>query len=393
MNGKQRPNSQLWALDPKISHLNHGSFGAVPNDVQLVQESFQKRMNANPNRWFRSELPDLMTGARHITASWLGVDAGDFAFVPNAGQGVITAVQSLVDHVNRQKQTPHIVDTSLGYGGVTRGLQHVAARSGATYSDARLVYPVDLDASVIAQRLRECMLKLDAPTIVVLDHITSETGLLLPVAEVIADVRTTHPHAMFVIDGAHSAGMLQQPIPQGCDVWVGNLHKWLCAPRPAAGLVCRNPQLRQSLAPLAPSWGFEDGFPASFDWQGTADYSSYLSVPAAITFQEQWSWTVRDEHNRRVVDTAAEVLRRAWKVEAHVDASREAPWMRMVKTTASRPLTKQELDSTIERAGRELKAECVLVTVGDSTYVRLSAHMYNELEDYEALVGLSGLLP
>ena len=382
-----------WALDPLVAHLNHGSFGAVPNDVQLVQESFQKRMNANPNRWFRSELPDLMTGARHITASWLGVDADEFAFVPNAGQGVVTAVQSLVNHVNASGQTPHIVDTSLGYGGVTRGLQHIAARSGATYSDAKLVYPIDLDASVIAERIRGCMPLLDAPAIVVLDHITSETGLLLPVSDVIADLKSTHPRAMFVIDGAHSAGMLERPIPQGCDVWVGNLHKWLCAPRPAAGLVCRTAALRSSISPLAPSWGFEDGFPASFDWQGTADYSSYLSVPAAITFQEQWPLEVRDEHNRTVVDAAAEMLRREWKVASHVDASREAPWMRMVKTPASRPLTKSELDSTIERAGRELKAECVLVTVGDSTYVRLSAHMYNEIDDYRALVGLPSLLP
>jgi isopenicillin-N epimerase len=187
--------------------------------------------------------------------------------------------------------------------------------------------------------------------------------------------------------------MLPNPIPQGCDVWVGNLHKWLCAPRPAAGLVCRNPRLRASLSPLAPSWGFEDGFPTSFDWQGTADYSAYLSVPAAITFQEQWSWSVRDEHNRRVVDGGAEFLRRAWKVEQHIDSSREAPWMRMVKTPASRPLTKAEVDATIERAGRELKAECVLVSVGDSTYVRLSAHMYNEVEDYRALVDLTRLLP
>ncbi|MFN9959519.1 MAG: hypothetical protein ACK55I_41040, partial [bacterium] len=66
--------------------------------------------------------------------------------MPNAGQGVITAVQSLVNHVNAQHQTAHIVDTSLGYGGVTRGLQHIATRSGATYSDALLTYPIDLDA-------------------------------------------------------------------------------------------------------------------------------------------------------------------------------------------------------------------------------------------------------
>ena len=390
---KSRPLSSLWQLDANVAHLNHGSFGAVPLDVQLVQESFQKRMNTNPNRWFRSELPDLMVGARHITASWLGVDAGDFAFVPNAGQGVITAVQSLVNHVKAQHHTAHLVDTSLGYGGVTRGLQHVASRSGATYVDALLTYPVDLDASVIAGRIREHLRQSEAPTIVVLDHITSETGLLLPVAEVISDIRTSHPGTLFVIDGAHSAGMLQRPIPDGCDVWVGNLHKWLCAPRPAAGLVCRNPKLRAALAPLAPSWGFEDGFPASFDWQGTADYSSYLSVPAAITFQEQWSWSLRDDHNRSVVDAGAELLRRAWKVDPHVESSREAPWMRMVKTPSSRPLAKAELDATIERAGRELKAECVLMSVGNSTYVRLSAHMYNEVDDYKALIGLTSLLP
>ncbi|MFM9138133.1 MAG: hypothetical protein ACKOQZ_08395, partial [Actinomycetota bacterium] len=112
----------LWQLDPNVTYLNHGSFGAVAHDVQLVQEAFQKRMNANPNRWFRTDIPDLMVGARHIAAAWFGVDSDDFAFVPNASQGVVTAVQSLVDCANRLGQHAHIVDTSLGYGGVTRGI-------------------------------------------------------------------------------------------------------------------------------------------------------------------------------------------------------------------------------------------------------------------------------
>lgn len=384
---------QLWQLDPSVSYLNHGSFGAVPNDVQLVQESFQKRMNSNPNRWFRTDIPDLMVGARHIAAAWFGVDSDDFAFVPNASQGVVTAVQSLVDRANRSGQHAHIVDTSLGYGGVTRGINHVAQRSGATYADALLTYPHDVDAVTIASRIRACITSAESPTILVIDHITSETGLMLPVAEVIADLRRTHPHLLVVVDAAHSAGMVQRPIPDGCDLWIGNLHKWLCAPRPSAALICMNPNLRESLSPLSPSWGFEDGFPKSFEWQGTSDYSSYLSVPAAIAFQEQWSWKTRDEHNRSVVDGGASLLRTAWGVDQHVDPSLEAPWMRMVKVPSSRPLTKPEVDSTVERIGSELKVECMLMTVGASTYVRLSAHMYNEIEDFERLLPIRRLLP
>lgn len=383
----------LWQLDPAVSYLNHGSFGAVPNDVQLVQESFQKRMNTNPNRWFRTNLPDLMIGARHITAAWFGVDSDDFAFVPNASQGVVTAVQSLVDHIRRTGRSAHIVDTSLGYGGVTRGINHVAHRSGATYADALLTYPTDTNAATIASRIRSQIADDGSSTILVIDHITSETGLLVPVTDVVADLRSTHPGILVVVDGAHSAGMLRTPIPDGCDVWVGNLHKWLCAPRPAAALVCANPTLRSSLVPLAPSWGFEDGFPKSFEWQGTTDYSAYLSVPAAIAFQEQWSWKTRDEHNRSVVDGGASLLRTAWGVDEHIGSSLEAPWMRMVKVPSSRPLTKPEIDATVERIGADLKTECMLMTVGESTYVRLSAHMYNEVEDFERLEPIRRLLP
>lgn len=393
MTRRRNAHFSLWQLDPAVSYLNHGSFGAVPNDVQLVQESFQRRMNANPNRWFRSDLPDLMVGARHITASWFGVSSDAFAFVPNASQGVVTAVQSLVDHINSTRRTAHIVDTSLGYGGVTRGIQHIAKRSGATYSDAVLTYPTDVDARTIAARIRACFPMLDAPTIVVIDHVTSETGLVLPVAEVIADLRSTHPATMFVIDGAHSAGMIERPIPEGCDVWIGNLHKWLSAPRPAAAIICMNPELYSALAPLSPSWGFEEGFPKSFEWQGTADYSAYLAVPAAITFQEQWTWSQRNDHNRSVVDAAAELLRKSWNTQRHIDSSLEAPWMRMVQIPASRPLTKQEADATVERIGIELKAECMLMTVGDSSYVRLSAHMYNEVEDYTSIEPIRRFLP
>ncbi len=382
----------LWQLDKSIAYLNHGSYGAVPISVQDVQNAFIDRANSNPNHWFRFELPQLMIEARHIVAYWFGVAPEHFAFVPNASQGVVTAIQSLVDEATSRNQRTHLVATSLGYGGVLFGMQHIAARSNASFAIADVVYPHDVTAEIIGARIQALLPTNNDPCVVVLDHITSETGVLFPVDEIIELIRTTHPHAKFVIDAAHSAGMLEQPLPNHYDVWVGNLHKWLCAPRPAAALICGSPEIRSVMKPLAPSWGFEDGFPTSFEWQGTSDYSAYLSVPAAIAFQEQWAYEQRDTHNREVADGAAALLRQSWGIPEHLGNTVEAPWLRMVQLPVDRALTKPQIDSMVERAGLELNVECMCMTVRDKSYVRLSAHMYNEIDQYERLIGITRLL-
>ena len=382
----------LWQLDKNIAYLNHGSYGAVPISVQDVQNTFIDRANSNPNHWFRFELPQLMIEARHIVAYWFGVAPEHFSFVPNASQGVVTAVQALVDHATSRNQRTHLVATSLGYGGVLYGMQHIAFRSSATYAVADLVYPHDVTAETISSRIRALLPNNSEPIVVVLDHITSETGVLFPIDDIIAAIRTTHPHAKFVIDAAHSAGMLERPLPNTYDVWVGNLHKWLCAPRPAGALICGSPEIRALMKPLAPSWGFEDGFPTSFEWQGTSDYSAYLSVPAAIAFQEQWPYAQRDMHNRNVADGAAALLRNAWGTQNHLGGTVEAPWLRMVQLPLDQPLTKPQIDSLVERAELELNTECMCMTVRDKSYVRLSTHMYNEIDQYENLIGITRLL-
>lgn len=384
--------ASLWQLDKSIAYLNHGSYGAVPISVQEVQNSFIHRANSNPNHWFRYELPQLMIEARHIVAYWFGVAPENFAFVPNASQGVVTAIQSLVDDATSRNQQTHLVATSLGYGGVLYGMQHIAARSNATYSVADLVYPHEVTAETISARIQALLPTNGEPIVVVLDHITSETGVLFPVDEIVRLIRATHPQARFVIDAAHSAGMLEYPLPTQYEVWVGNLHKWICAPRPAAALICGSAAIRSIMKPLAPSWGFEEGFPTSFEWQGTSDYSAYLSVPAAIAFQEQWKYSLRDKHNRSVADGAAELLRNAWGTPIHLGNTPEAPWLRMVQLPVVEALTKPQIDSLVERAGLELQVECMCMTVRGKSYVRLSAHMYNEVDQYEKLIGITRLL-
>jgi len=368
-----------WSLDANIAYLNHGSFGAVPLVVAAAQREFQLLEENNPNLFFRTTLLQLHDEARAFVAEWLGTSPEFFAFVPNATQGVITAASSLVTRPRSQ-----IVATSLGYGGVLNGLTEIARRTQSTLRIAEIEFTAgvqtadDIADSVFAALTNETNL-------VVLDQITSETALALPIEQIVRTIRRVAPQARVVIDGAHSPGMLTPALPADFDVWVGNFHKWICAPRASAGLVCKNLTIASQMTPLAPSWDFQAGFPKSFFAQGTDDYSSYLATPHAIKFHESVSFSERDPHNRGVIDDASKMLHKYWGTEPDVPTEMFCPWMRLVRLPMKRQLTKSQCDALTLKVSQELKTETVIVSPGDATYVRLSAQIYNEVSDYEKL--------
>jgi len=150
-------------------------------------------------------------------------------------------------------------------------------------------------------------------------------------------------------------------------------------------LVCRTSEIAGQIAPLAPSWDFEAGFPKSFFSQGTDDYSSYLATPHAIRFHESLCANQLNDHNRRVVNEAAEMLQTHWGTEPVVPTEISCPWMRLVQLPLKKQLTKPECDALTLKISQELKTETVIVPSGNATYVRLSAFAYNEPTDHEKL--------
>ena len=370
---------EQFSLDSRVAYLNHGSFGSVPKIVAEAQREIQKLEESNPNLFFRTTLPNLHDAARAFVAEWLGTSPELFAFVPNASQGVITAASALIT-----KPRSQIVATSLGYGGVLNGLAEIARRTQSTLRIAEIDFTAgaqtadDIADSVFAALTPDTNL-------VVLDQITSETALLLPVDQIVRTIRRVSPHARVVIDAAHAPGMLTPALPADFDVWVGNFHKWICAPRASAGLVCRTSEIASQMMPLAPSWDFEAGFPKSFFSQGTDDYSSYLATPHAIKFHESINFAERDNHNRRIIDDATKMLYEHWGTEPDVPTEMFCPWMRLVRMPFKTQLTKPQGDALTLKISQELKTETVILSPGDSTYVRLSAQIYNEVVDFEKL--------
>lgn len=373
-----------WSLDSSVRYLNHGSFGAVPREVLAHQQQIREQMDRNPNLFFRSNLPAMLREARARCAAELGTVEERLAFVPNASQGVIAAAAAVV------RRGTSIVTMTSNYGGVVLGLRALANRAEARLREVtalppKLATPQSCVSEVIDQ--------LGDADVLVIDHIVATSAQLNPVAAIANAVRATRPDCFIVVDAAHVAGQVHPALPGGVDAWVSNFHKWVAAPRPSAALVAVSDRAADVLEPLAGSWNAERGFPLSFDTQGTADLSAYLATPAAFDFLARWPLDARDRHCRDTVGAAADMLAEAWGVTLPTQPDLRAPYMRVVPLPGARHLTTAQEDALIVATRERLSAEIAITSPGGVTGVRLSAFLYNEVEDYECLRELPSLLP
>lgn len=381
-----RPAVEAWSLDPALRHLNHGSFGAVPVVAQERQSLLRAEMERSPVVWF-PELPRRIAAARADIAGFLRVDSGDLALVPNASAGASTVYASL-DH----RPGGEIVVTDHGYGAVTMGAERLARRWGGRVRTARV--PLDADEE---QAYEAVVAEFgDATALVVLDHITSATARRMPVGRIGAEARRRG--IPLLVDGAHAPGLIAAPLDGvDCDFWVGNLHKWGCAPRGTAALVARGP-LRERLYPLIDSWAAAEPFPDRFDQQGTLDSTGYLAAPAALDLVERmWGWDTARAYMDELAGYGERVVRAAFAertgdgsegdgsegVGSAVDVGMPVPGMRLVRLPDGLGRTRIEADALRDRAPGELGVEAAFTSFGGVGYLRLSAHVYNTPADYE----------
>ena len=396
--GGSRPRSfplslrEQFLLDPDVVFLNHGSFGACPRPVFDEYQRWQRELERQPVEFLGRRSDDLLDTARTRLAAYLKVGGDDLVFVPNATSGINVVARSLP-----LASDDEVLSTDLEYGALDRTWEYVCAKADAHYVRQSIPLPAASPDAVV-----EAIWAGVTPRtkVLFLSHVTSGTALTLPVADLCRRARAAG--ILSVVDGAHAPGQLPLDLAAlGPDVYAGNCHKWLCAPKGSAFLYVR-PEHQAFMESLVVSWGWIEGsenhhpdrtFVSRNQWQGTRDVAAFLAVPAAIEFQADNNWSaVRDRCHGFAVAARSRLATLTGLQSLTPDPSGSSwPWFAQM---VAAPLPALDAPLLKRRLYDDYRIEVPLTSWHEELLIRVSFQAYNTPDDLDALLSaLERLLP
>ena len=381
-----RPLLAEFPLDPAVTYLNHGTVGVTPRVVLTAQQALRDEIERQPSRFLlrelhapstsvgqpRDETPRLRVAANAV-AAFLGARGDDLVFVDNATTGANAVLRSFPFAAGDE-----VLVTDLGYGGVTNVARFCARETGASVRTVTMPWPFE------GQAIADAIVDAVGPRtrLAIVDHITAESALVLPIADIVARLRAQG--VAVLVDGAHAPGAIGVDLESiGADWYVANLHKWMWVPR-SSGILWAAPDRQASLYPAVISWGLDEGFTTMFDIPGTRDPSPHLTAPAAIALWHAWGVAAVQRYTHDLAWQAARHVSARWGTAFETPASLIGPM-----ATVDRPAP---LGSTRDDALRLRDAllfedgiEIPIHAYRDRLRARISAQVYNDMEDMERL--------
>jgi len=380
-----------WTLDPAITYLNHGSFGACPRPVLEAQQALRDQLEREPARFFNREAPPLLAAARAALAAFVGAPVEGLAFVPN----VTTALNAVLRSVPIPAGSELLV-TDQEYNASRNVLDYAAAQRGCRVVVAHVPFPIDGPDAVL-----EAVLARVTPhtRLALLDHVTSQTALVLPIAELVRELEGRGVDVL--VDGAHAPGMVEVDVGALAPAYyTANCHKWLCAPKGAGFLWVREDR-RRDVRPAVISHGanarvpLEHRFALEFAWTGTDDPTAALCVPEALRFLGSLlpgGWPELRARNRALAlagrRITAEALGTALPCpDAMIGAMASLPVPPSPRLPDPGSLSALDRDPLHDALFRDHAIEVPVLTcpAHPSRLLRISAQAYNRRADYERL--------
>lgn len=368
-----------FLLNPDVTFLNHGSFGATPRPVFEAYQAWQRHMEWQPVQFLINELPDLLADARQALGRYLNAPADSLVYIPNATFGLNIVARSL-----KLAAGDEVLTTNHEYGACNNVWQFVSEKSGLVYKQQPIPLPLESDEALVERFWQGVTGK---TKVIFLSHISSATAVTFPVAKICQ--RAREAGILTVIDGAHAPGQILLDMEKiGADFYFGNAHKWLCSPKGAAFLFTR-PENQHLIEPLVVGWGWgaERSFSYGTDYLdflqylGTDDLSSYLSVPAAIAFQEENDWdSVRQHCHTLLRDALAQVRQLTGLPSPYPDDT----FYHQLAVAPLPPIS--DLAGFKAQLYNEFRVEIPCIQWHDSQFIRISIQGYNSPEDVAALL-------
>jgi isopenicillin-N epimerase len=368
-----------WLLDPAITFLNHGSFGARTREVAEVQSRWRLEVDARPIEMLDRRLPDLVNQAMAAVGGMLGMSPSNFGFVTNATGGVNAVMRSL-----QLRPGDEVLTTDHVYNAVRNTMRHLIERAGGRYVQVSTPFPQTASEQVVDSIERAISPR---TKLVLVDHVTSPTAVIFPVRRIVDLCRARGIEVM--IDGAHAPGMLDLDVESiGATYYTGNLHKWVCAPIGAAFLWV-DPARQRDIHPTTISHHLDQGLAAEFGWQGTRDVTPWLTVPAAIEWMGRLGWERVRAHNHALAMWAHSLLTAKFGIEpaTPADGSLLGSMAAMILPESLRKQF-ESAQAMRDHLYFDHRIEVPVFEWNGRWLLRISCQVYNRVQDYERLASV-----
>jgi len=377
-----------WDLEPGLVFLNHGSFGLAPRELLQWRAALLAAIERDPVAFLVEVLPARLDGARRVLADLVGAQPAQLAFVPSTTYGLNQLLQRLELPAGSE-----VLLSDHGYNATANLVRFACEQRGRSWRRVSIPLPLH-DPQQLVQAVAEQWGP--ATRLLLLDHITSPSALVLPLPELIALARARG--ALVIVDGAHGPGS----VPLDLDAWqpdayVGNLHKWLCCPRGSAFVWVREPwqqQLRPLVishganAPLAPG---QSRFHVEHDWIGTGDPSPWLALPEALRLltgcgdPSQWRprlLALQQRHHALAQQGQQLLLQALNRQQPIAPASMQAAMAAVPLPAATPP----DLQAQLRARGLQVPVIPLRPHEPDlPRFLRIACFAYNDLDDVQRL--------
>ena len=376
-----------WILDPETCFLNHGSFGATPLSVLEEQSRLRNLIESDPVRFFERNYIPLMKAAIGGLSEFMNANPEGLVFVKNTTEGVNTVLRSL-----DLSPGDEIIVTNHSYQACWNAVDFVTERSDAKTVVVDIPFRVKNEEEIIDL----IMDKVTGNTVLaMIDTVTSATGLRMPFEKLVRNLQEVGVDVL--LDAAHGPGIVPLDL-KTMDVayCTGNCHKWICTPKGSAFLHIREDR-KGFVKPLSISHGYsfegtaQEKFEYEFGWPGTQDPTAWLCIPHAIDFLGglvDGGWQEIMEHNTALAIRGREILCGVLGTSPPVPDS-------MVSSIAAVEMPDEGDVGPMSLEGDPfhnflLDEFGIQVPVfpwkhHNKRYIRISAQLYNHVEEYEFL--------
>jgi len=287
-----------WSLDPNVSFLNHGSFGATPDAVLDEQGRLRAQIERDPVRFYERSFLDLWDESRAALSNFMNADVDGMTFVTNATAGINTVLRSL-----RLEPGDEIIVPDHSYQACWNAVDFVTSRAGAKTVVVEIPFRVSDENEVIDSIMGAVT---ERTVLALIDTVTSPTGMRMPFEQLTSQLQSNGVDVL--LDAAHGPGIVPLDLNEiGAAYCTGNCHKWICTPKGSAFLHIRHDR-KHLVRPLSIGHGashdgsFQEKFEFEFAWPGTQDPTPWLCIPKALNFvgslvKGGWSAIIQRNHD------------------------------------------------------------------------------------------------